>query len=265
MRRQSEPKLKWVLDQIPHGQLVDTPTLERHGVTRQLAHKYVESGWLEPVVRGLYRRSAAANDDLDWRTAVRSLQTLMKYDSVAGAPPAQEEQGYRHYLALGGELRAHLYGADHPSWLRRLQGPTEFVLHGVGLFANGATDTMEVSSPAGPLVCSSPERAVLELLDELPKGESFDIVDKVFESLVSARPRRLAHLLRHCTSVKVKRLFFVFADRHNHAWRKHLSPDDFDLGAGPRALVDGGKFHPLYKISVPEEFLPNRQDDGDGA
>lgn len=65
--------------------------------------------------------------------------------------------------------------------------------------------------------------------------------------------------------MKVKRLFFVFADRHAHAWRKHLNPDDFDLGAGPRALVKGGKFHPLYNISVPEEFLSNRQDGGDGA
>ena len=45
-------KLNWLLEALLPGQLVDTPTLERHGVTRMLAHKYIKSGWLEPVVRG---------------------------------------------------------------------------------------------------------------------------------------------------------------------------------------------------------------------
>jgi hypothetical protein len=265
MRRQNEPRLKWVLDRVPHGQLVDTPTLERHGVTRQLAHKYVESGWLEPVVRGVYRRPSASDARLEWRTVVRSLQALMQYPTVVGGRTALEEQGFRHYVSRSDEAPVHLYGAAHPSWLKRLPGPATFVLHSDTLFAKGTSDWVETPSPAGPLTCSSPERAVLELLDELPNAESFHIVDTVFEGLAAARPQRLAGLLQRCTSVKVKRLFFVFADRHAHGWRKYLKAEDVNLGSGPRALVAGGKMHPLYKVSVPPEFLPDHAKDDHGA
>ncbi|WP_207764668.1 type IV toxin-antitoxin system AbiEi family antitoxin domain-containing protein [Hyphococcus luteus] len=263
-----QPKLKWVLDQVPQGQLIDTPTLKSHGVTRQLVHKYIQSGWLTPVIRGLYRRAPgaenAAENTLEWRTVVHSLQAVMGYDCVIGGRTALEEQGLRHYVPLGGEAQVHLYGDDHPGWLKRLSGPTDYVLHNAALFDGTIAETADVQSASGPLRCSSPERAILEMLDELPKGESFHMADMAFEGLASARPKRLAHLLKHCTSIKVKRLFFVFADRHNHAWRKHLNADEYDLGAGPRALVKGGKIHPRYKISVPEDYLPKNEGADDG-
>src|SRR3546814_20240796 len=63
-------------------------------------------------------------------------------------------------------------------------------------------------------------------------------------------------LLRSCRSIKVRRLFFVFADRHEHAWLKHLDKDAIDFGSGPRAPVKGGKLHPTYRIYVPEDLLP---------
>ena len=103
---------------------------------------------------------------------------------------------------------------------------------------------------------SSPERAILEALDELPRHGSFDNLDKIFEGLVSLRPRQLTALLGACRSVKVRRLFFVFADRHGHGWRKHLDATAIDFGSGPRALVEGGRFHSAYRISVPETLMP---------
>jgi len=54
--------------------------------------------------------------------------------------------------------------------------------------------------------------------------------------------------------VKVKRLFFFFADRHRHAWLKHLKKDEVDLGTGKRMLVKGGKLDPTYQITVPGDF-----------
>jgi putative addiction module CopG family antidote len=122
-------------------------------------------------------------------------------------------------------------------------------------------ETTDVDSPAGSLKCSTPERAILELLDELPRHQSVHIVDTAFEGLASARPRRLEKLLASCTSIKVKRLFFILADKHGHAWRRHLSPDRFDLGSGPRALFEKGQFHPQYGVSVPPELMPHREDE----
>ena len=105
-----------------------------------------------------------------------------------------------------------------------------------------------------PLALSTPERACLEMLDELPGRESFEQVDKLFESLAGLRPRRLQQLLTGCKSVKVKRLFFFFADRHGHAWAKHLDKDKVDLGKGKRSLVKGGRLDPGYQITVPEDL-----------
>ena len=65
-----------------------------------------------------------------------------------------------------------------------------------------------------PLMVSTPERALFELLDELPSREGFHLVDKLVEGLVNLGPRRLQTLLADCHSVKVKRLFLFFADRH---------------------------------------------------
>ncbi len=256
MTGQKETKLKWVLDHVPHGQLIDTRTLKRHDIDRKLAHKYIESGWLDPIIQGLYRRPDPADNDMNWQIVIRSLQHIMDYPSVVGGRTALEEQGFSHYLKLGGKPVVHLYGDRHPTWLKRLGGETTYVLHGSGLFADGTTENTEVESSAGPILCSSRERAVLEMLDELPSAESFHMVDTVFEGLISARPNRLTALLQRCQSVKVKRLFFVFADRHGHAWRKYIDADAFDLGKGDRALVKGGRLHPLYRITVPQDLMP---------
>ena len=88
-----------------------------------------------------------------------------------------------------------------------------------------------------PVRYSSKERAFLELLDELPKHESFHQVDALMEGLSDLSPRRLQALLEACSSVKVKRLFLFFADRHRHAWRPKLDLAKIDLGSGKRVLV----------------------------
>lgn len=260
MRRQNETKLKWLLETVLPGRLVDTPTLERHGITRMLAHKYIDSGWLESVVRGLYRRPQADARSADWQLVVRSLQHVMDYSSVVGGRTALELQGFAHYLPMRDNQHVHLYSDAHPTWLKRLDEADRYRLHSAKLFGmHSDEETSEVDSPVGPLKCSTPERAILELLDELPKHESVHIVDTAFEGLASARPRRLEKLLASCTSIKVKRLFFVFADKHGLAWRRHLSPERFDLGSGPRALFGKGQFHPRYAISVPPELMPQSE------
>ena len=105
-----------------------------------------------------------------------------------------------------------------------------------------------------PLALSTPERAVLELFDELPKRESFHQADMLMQSLSNLSPRRLQKLLADCRSVKVKRLFFFFADRHQHAWLERIDKDAIDLGEGKRMLVKGGKLNKPYQITVPENL-----------
>ena len=80
--------------------------------------------------------------------------------------------------------------------------------------------------------------------------------DRVFgnDRLRNLSPRRLHRLLLACRSVKVKRLFLWFAERHQHGWLKKLDRNDVDLGRGKRMLVKGGKLDPKFHITVPESI-----------
>lgn len=74
------------------------------------------------------------------------------------------------------------------------------------------------------------------------------------EGLRNLSPRKLQKLLDDCRSVKVQRLFFWFADRHNHSWLKQVDRDQVDLGKGKRMLVKDGRLDPKHLITVPEDL-----------
>ena len=263
------PRLKPLLDRVPPGFLVDTPWMKARGIDPKSIHDYVARGWLERVVRGVYRRPLpeGARDAYgeSWQVPLLSLQWLMEYAVHLGGESALDVAGYAHYLSLGGRSRVQFYG-EAPSWLKRLPMRTQVVVRRRKLFGDdpvGIGDTRLEAGPSGPTVevwhwpikASSPERAILEALDELPRHASFENLDQVFAGLVSLRPRQLMAVLEACRSVKVRRLFFVYADRHEHGWRKHLDVSTIDFGSGPRALAEGGKLHPTYRIYVPETLV----------
>ncbi len=74
------------------------------------------------------------------------------------------------------------------------------------------------------------------------------------EGLRSLSPRRLQTLLNDCKSVKVKRLFFWLAERHQHAWLKHIDKSKVNLGRGKRMLVKGGRLDTKYLITIPDDL-----------
>ena len=268
MNQSRTPRLKPLLDTVPPGFVVDTPWLKARSIDPKSIHDYVARGWLERMTRGVYRRPPPpgmrdANGDF-WAILLLSLQRLMNYAVHLGGESALELAGHAHYLSLGGRRRVQFYG-ETPSWLQRVPTLTEIVVRRRTLFGDDLMGIENAPLESGvtvnlwrwPIRASSPERAILEALDQLPRQASFEKFDKVFEGLVSLRPRQLTKLLAACRSVKVRRLFFVFADRHDHGWRKHLDASSIDFGSGPRALVEGGKFHPKYRISVPATLMPN--------
>ena len=74
------------------------------------------------------------------------------------------------------------------------------------------------------------------------------------QAMTTLRPQRVGLLLRHCRSIKAKRLFLALAERHRHAWLSHVSLEGVDLGRGKRALVPGGRLHPSYQITLPGDL-----------
>ena len=274
MDGQGASKLKQLLQTIPPGFLVDMAWMTRHAISRQSVSGYVKQGWLERLRQGLYRRpfttGASREAATGWKIPLLSAQWNMGHGFHVGGTSALGLHGHSHYLQLGGDAAIYLYGSDIPTWLVELQTDARFVRRSDALFGEQPTgvedsefslsDGPDVELPLSPwrwpIRMSSAERAILEALDELPKNESFHTLDMAFESLVNLRPKLLTMLLAQCQSVKVKRLFFVYADKHAHAWRKHIDMSLIDMGRGDRALAALGRLHPTYRITVPADLLP---------
>ncbi len=255
------------LQRLPDSALVDAAWLEHHGYSSSLRSQYVKAGWLNQPAPRVYRRG---NGPLQWQQVVTSLQAFMDSELTVGGRTALEELGYSHYL--GRRREVHLYGPlKAPSWLNALPLDVRFHWHNsLRLFPADPeppySPNPEPASflPGGFLATagsmqwgmrlSSAERALFQLLDELPARESFHQVDKLVEGLANLSPRRLQIQLETSRSVKVKRLFFFFADRHRHAWLDGINKEAVDLGTGKRMLVKGGKLDPTYLITVPGDL-----------
>lgn len=277
MGSQTEGKLNQLQRQLPEGMVVDASWLEQHGISRQLRRKYVQHGWLLPVARSVYRRPSPSEQPgpLPWQELAVSLNVFLHRPTSVGARTALELQGFSHYVAASGLCEAHLYSnQDLPKWVSHVPVDTRLVFHSAErLFKHGAIPSLAENAEAGtpsspnatvtqqrwrqlkwPLTVSTPERALLELLDEVPRHETFHQADVLMEGLRSLSPRRLQYLLIDCKNVKVKRLFFWFAERHNHTWLQKIDRSTIDLGKGKRMLVRGGKLDPKYDITVPENL-----------
>ncbi len=266
-------RLKPILDKVPPGFLVDTAWLTAEGIDSKSIHRYVSRGWLERIIRGVYRRpvpiGAQISSTVSWESVILSLQRILNCDVHLGGVSALEFAGFQHYLYLGGAPLVHFYGSV-PAWVKRIPTSTEILFHRRSLFGDNLTGIDESDHDVGKLEeavrvwhwsirASTPERAIFEALDRVRTHGDFEYMDKIFQSLTTLRPNQLMDLLAACQSVKVRRLFFVFAEKHAHLWLRYLDRSSIDFGSGPRALVAGGRIHPVYRIYVPTDFVPEER------
>ncbi|MBD4118173.1 hypothetical protein GUH51_19930 [Xanthomonas citri pv. citri] len=268
MDAQNSGKLNRLLAEMGDTRLVPSRWLRAHDYSNSLVARYVGSGWLVSPARGVYMR---AGGRLQWDGVVRSLQVGEGMPLHVGGRFALALQGHEHYLRLGDAGTITLYGpVPPPGWVGKLSMEQRFEYQGKGPFDLPAVSfTAEVSETAlskvglalhsaapgvDALVCSTPERAMLELCDGVSDAAGVYETDALMQAMTTLRPQRVALLLRHCGSIKAKRLFLALADRHRHAWLAHVPLDGVDLGGGKRALVPGGRLHPTYQITLPGDL-----------
>ncbi len=275
----NQSKLSRLQAELPAGLLATGDWLKVRGYYRQLLSHYVSSGWLESPARGVYRRPGPP---LKWQQVVASLQNLLRLPVHVGGLTALEIHGYGHFLRLSGVMEIHLYSLVHlPSWLSKLPLRDRFVVHRERLFNEEAPEPAEAGTPVAreagaqavplraglrqivwgeydqPITYSTAERAMLELLDEVPQRESIEHAALLMQGLSDLSSRRVLELLAVCRSVKAKRLFLALASRHSHHWLapvvEAVDRGEVELGKGKRSLVPGGSLHPKYLITMPEE------------
>ena len=116
-----------------------------------------------------------------------------------------------------------------------------------------------------PLTISSPERAILELLNEVPQRETFHQADVLMEGLSNLSPAAASHAARCLPQRKGEAPVPVVCRAPQPRMVKKPQPQAASTwGSGKRMLVKGGKFDPsstsLYRsLSMPVDEIYRRQ------
>ena len=112
-----EGNLKKALFSLPKGMPVTTRHLHQWKISRQLAHRYVKSGWFQPLGYGYFLR---AGDQLTSLGAVAGLQA-QGVSAHVGGKTALALHGFYHQLQMGKD-QIFLFGTSQssiPDWFKR--------------------------------------------------------------------------------------------------------------------------------------------------
>ena len=248
-------KINKLLADCPVGVPMTSTWLKSKGASPQLMQKYKETGWVESLGRGGWIRAGTKATMLG---AVYALQRI-SLNIYPAARTALELQGRAHYIPAG-EFPVLQISAEAnqrlPAWFVNLDFCKNLhVVNSSKLFNPIYSSLDDLRSEGIVLKVSSPERAMLEYCQLLPKQADFEEARQLMEGLTTLRPRLLQSTLHACQSVKAKRLFFALASAVKHDWYKEINPDEFHLGSSNRILPIEGSPHPQFSITVPETWI----------
>ncbi len=229
--------------------------LKSKGVSPQLVQKYKETGWLAPLGRGAWIRAGTRPTMLG---AICALQRIPLNIYPAGRT-ALELQGRAHYVSVGQAPVLHVSMNSSqrlPDWFRKLDFTKNLqIINATALFNPVFASLLELQSEGIAINVSSPERAMVEYCQLLPKHADFEEARQLMEGLPTLRPRLLQSTLQACKSVKAKRLFLALASTVKHGWYQDLNLDEIGLGSSNRILPIAGVPHPKFGITVPETWI----------
>lgn len=253
-------KLNNLLTQWPRGAVYTSSWLSRRGFSSDRIVDYKRSQWVYGIGDNAI---AKTGDKVDWKGGLYALQKQLELPVHAGGKIALSLLGYSHYV-LPKQTMVTLYGLPGirlPVWFQKYDWGTDFKFIATKLFqAKGNLGLQDYESGEFSVTISSPERAMMEVLQSVPQTQSMDEAKYLMENLATLRPLLVETLLQNCYSIKVRRLFMFLAEECNHMWVKKLDVSNIDFGKGNRVIVKGGYLNPKYKIMVPKEFKPRESE-----
>ena len=201
-----EAKLKNLMVSLGDNQVVTASALLKHGYSYEDLKGYVKRGYLTSLGRGAYCR-AGTRPTIE--AAVSAMVEQLGLPVHLGGRTALAKRGYVHFVPVA-ELPATIYlerGARLPAWFSHYYaGRFKLVKTSFLNLRNG------IETQNGCPV-SSPERATLEFLQGGPERATLSEAYQLLEMMYTLRPKLLNELLSSCSSIKVKRLFFLLAAR----------------------------------------------------
>ncbi len=244
---------------LPYGMIATKQWLLSMGLSLHTIDNALKSKKLDMQATGVYARIGVP---ITWQGVVSSLQNISNQAVDVGGLTALELLGYGQYLSNNKSKIIRLYSMNKlPAWLKKLKLPVTFEWHGTKTLwtpevVEDAKYTIEHSwrDDLPPVKLSCPEKAILEVLKDLPDTISFEHVDELMQGMTSLSPKKLTVLLHACRNVKVKRLFFWLAERAGYSWVNKLDYREFNLGKGKRVIAVKGKLDNKYLITVPKDL-----------
>lgn len=236
----------------PRGTIATASYLEKQGYSHNLLTRYKKSNWIQSFGHGAYK---LFNDSIEWPGIIYTLQNQLKLDVHPGGKTALEMKGHAHYLSKMNKVS--LFAAlkqTIPTWFQKSNFDVKFTLTKTNLFPKDMKDTFSSHEYRDfSIKISSLERAAMEMLYQVPAKVSFEEANLLTENMVSLRPKIVQKLLENCNSIKVKRLFMYFAEKHDHPWVPKVNLSHVYFGKGKRSIVKKGKLDKKYSITVPFE------------
>lgn len=253
-------KLKELISTWPANGVFCSNWLKQHGYSYALLHEYVKAKWLKQITRGVYARY---QDSPVWEGIINGLQEQTPSLIHVGGKSALELNGFIQYVPLNFKT-IHLYtpiNASFPKWLLSQKiKDVRFVHYSSDLFSkNQKLGITEIEVSGFKLKISTPERAILEMIHNVSKNQSFIEVAEVFEFLNSLRAELLNQLLENCKSIKVKRIFLFLSEFNKHPWWDKINKN-INIGHGKRLVEKNGALNKKYLITVPLELVKKDYD-----
>ena len=195
---------------LGENQVLTAPYLLKQGYSYDNLKGYVRSGYLDSLGRGAYCR---AGSQPTVEAAITAMSGQMGVPVHLGGRSALAKRGYVHFVPFT-ELPATVFmdhGVRVPAW---------FGHHYVGRFLMRKTSFIKgnsgIENDAGCPV-SSPERAVLEFLLDVPARQLLNEAYQLLEMMMTLRPRLIEKLLSDCSgssfSIRITSLRCVVAWR----------------------------------------------------
>jgi len=253
---------KELIQLVPDSAVISREWLMAKGLTRHAIDNLTKSGVLKSLAYGVYVREGGVPT---WGDVVHFFQRIQKLDLTIGGVTALELQGLAHYIPVSGKKTIRLYGTDKlPNWANTIIEGVQFSKHAITELI-GHSQTPE---DAGMMMSytkiynwrdakeglriSTTERAILEVLTEVPRMTSFEHAAELIQGLTTLSPRRMQNLLVTCENFKIRRLFFYLAEKNNFSWLSKLDKAKIDMGKGKRVIEKNGTLDHQYLITVPK-------------
>ena len=213
-------RLKLLQSAHLRGKPLDTEDLAGLGIYPELAYRYVKSGWLERLGRGVFM---FAGDQMQLDPCLEFLGRRTPGLHVGGKT-ALAWMGLRHNVAFRETLC--LWGPRQtklPPWFTQ-RFPSRYTTRELfsAALPKGFALNPRPESPGG-VVVSDPERGLLEMLSEVGVHQGIEEARNIMEMASSLRMKVLRPLLDCCRQIKAIRLCVSWSKELGLPWAEEVA------------------------------------------